>query len=204
MSKIAIIGASGHVGSQLVKEALRRGHTVTALARNVDSIAPQAQLRMLAVDVQDPAATEQALKGHDVVLSSARFASIAAGPLIESVKKAGVKRLLVVGGAATLLLPSGERLLDSPNFPAIYLTEASAGAAWLQALRQAQDLDWTFLSPSAEFVDGPRTEHFRLGTDHLLTDAAGRSWISFADFAIAMLDEVENAAHRQQRFTVGY
>lgn len=119
-------------------------------------------------------------------------------------KKAGVKRLLVVGGAGSLLLPSGERVIDAPDFPEAYKAEASAGGDFLQALRQEQQLDWTFLSPSAEFVEGERTGSYRVGKDHLLVDAKGRSWITFADYAIALLDEVEKPAHSRQRFTVGY
>jgi hypothetical protein len=120
------------------------------------------------------------------------------------VKKAAVKRLLVVGGAGSLLLPGGTRVIDSEGFPEAYKAEASAGATFLDALRQEQELDWTFLSPSAEFVETERTGTFRLGQDDLLVSSEGRSWISFADFAIAMLDEVETPKHSRQRFTVGY
>ncbi|PYY92360.1 NAD(P)-dependent oxidoreductase [Pseudomonas sp. TKO26] len=204
MSNIAIIGATGRAGSQLLEEALRRGHSVTAIARNTAKIGQRAGVVTREVDVADSAALQAAVAGHDVVLSAAHFSTIPASAIIDPVKKAGVKRLLVVGGAGSLLLPGGSKVIDSPGFPEEYKAEASAGGVYLDTLRKEQELDWTFLSPSAEFVEGERTGHFRLGQDDLLVSAEGRSWISFADYAIAMLDEVEKPAHRRQRFTVGY
>ncbi len=204
MSKIAIIGATGRAGSQLLEEALRRGHSVTAIARNPAKIGTRAGVVSKAVDALDAAALEAAVAGHDVVLSAAHFSTLPAASVIGPVKKAGVKRLLVVGGAGSLLLPGGSRVIDSPGFPAEYKAEASAGAEFLETLRQEKDLDWSFLSPSAEFVEGERTGHFRLGKDDLLVSAEGRSWITFADYAIALLDEVEKPAHSRQRFAVGY
>ncbi len=204
MSKIAIIGATGRAGSQLLEEALRRGHSVTALARDISSLEARSDVNAVAVDVLDGRALQQALSGHDIVLSAAHFSTVPAAALLEPAKQAGVKRLLVVGGAGSLLLPSNERVIDSPGFPPEYKAEASAGSLFLDELRKEQALDWTFLSPSAEFVEGPRTGQFKLGQEHLLVDAEGRSWISFADFAIAMLDEVERPQHSRQRFTVGY
>lgn len=124
--------------------------------------------------------------------------------MIGAVQSAGLARLLVVGGAASLYAAPRMRLFDSPNFPEAYRPEASAGIAFLEALRQSRELDWTFLSPSALFMEGPRTGSFRLGHDDLLVGAEGKSWISFADYAIAMLDEFEKPAHSRQRFTVGY
>lgn len=115
-----------------------------------------------------------------------------------------MKRLLVVGGAGSLLLPGGSRVIDSPGFPEEYKAEANAGSVFLDTLRQEKDLDWTFLSPSAEFVETARTGTFRLGRDELLVSSEGRSWISFADFAIALIDEVETPKHSRQRFTIGY
>jgi putative NADH-flavin reductase len=142
--------------------------------------------------------------GSDVVLSAAHFSTLPVEAIIEPVKKAGVKRLLFVGGAGSLLLPDGTKVIDSEGFPDEYKPEATAGGQYLETLRKEQDLDWTFLSPSAEFVEGERTGKFRLGKDHLLIGADGKSWITFADFAIALLDEVEHPAHSRQRFTVGY
>ncbi|MBV6286319.1 NAD(P)-dependent oxidoreductase [Pseudomonas aegrilactucae] len=204
MSKIAIIGATGRAGSQLLEEALRRGHQVTAIARDPSRLQGREGVTPVALDVTRADDLAQVLSGHEVVLSAAHFATVAPPQIIGPVKRAGVKRLLVVGGAGTLLLPSGQRVIDSPDFPAAYKSEASAGAVFLDTLRQEHELDWTFLSPSAEFVEGERTGHYTLGKDHLLIGADGKSWITFADYAIALLDEVETPAHSKQRFTVGY
>ncbi|MDD1961549.1 NAD(P)-dependent oxidoreductase [Pseudomonas sp. 39004] len=204
MSKIAIIGATGRAGSQLLEEALRRGHSVVAIARDPSRLQGRDGVTVKALDVKDSAALQAAVAGVDAVLSAAHFATIDAHSIIESVKRAGVRRLLVVGGAGSLLLPSGHRVIDSPDFPEAYKAEASAGVRFLEVLRQEQNLDWTFLSPSAEFVEGERSGHYTLGKDHLLIGAAGKSWITFADYAIAMLDELEKPAHSRARFTVGY
>ena len=156
------------------------------------------------VRLQDSAALQAAVAGMDAVLSAAHFSTMEPHAIIEPVKRAGVKRLLVVGGAGSLLLPSGHRVIDSPDFPEAYKAEASAGVRFLEALRREPNLDWTFLSPSAEFVEGERRGHYTLGKDHLLIGADGKSWITFADYAIAMLDELEKPQHSRQRFTVGY
>ena len=204
MSKIAIIGATGRAGSQLLEEALRRGHSITAIARDTSKLSPRPGVVSKNVDVLDAAALQAAVAGHDLVISAAHFATIPASAVIGPVQAAGVKRLLVVGGAGSLLLPDGSRVIDAPDFPAEYKAEASAGAVFLDTLRQEQELDWTFLSPSALFVEGQRTGTFRIGRDDLLVSAEGKSWITFADYAIAMLDEVEKHAYSRQRFTVGY
>ncbi len=204
MSKIAIIGATGRAGSQLLEEALRRGHSVTAIARNTDKLAARPNVTIKQVDALDADTLQQAISGSDVVISAAHFATLPAGAVIGPVKKAGVKRLLVVGGAGSLLLPGGGRVIDSEGFPAEYKAEASAGAEFLETLRKEQELDWTFLSPSALFDGTERTGQFRLGQDDLLVSSEGTSAISFADYAIAMIDEVETPKHSRQRFTVGY
>ena len=204
MSNIAIIGATGRAGSQLMEEALRRGHSVVAIARHASKIGERAGVVTKEVDVNDAQALQTAVAGSDVVLSAAHFLTLPAAAIIEPVKKAGVKRLLFVGGAGSLLLPDGSQVIQSPDFPEAYKPEATAGGIYLDTLRAEKDLDWTFLSPSAEFVEGERTGTFRLGQDHLLISAEGKSWITFADFAIAMLDEVEQPKHTRQRFTVGY
>ena len=204
MSKIAIIGATGRAGSQLLEEALRRGHSVTAIARDPAKLQGRAGVNAVALDIKDGAALAKALAGHDAVLSAAHFTGIPAQTLLAPAKQAGVKRVLVVGGAGSLLRPDVSRVIDRPDFPEAYKAEASAGAVYLETLKQEQDLDWTFLSPSAEFVEGPRTGSYKLGKDHLLIGADGRSWITFADYAIALLDELEQPKHSRQRFTVGY
>ncbi len=155
MSKIAIIGATGRAGSQLLEEALRRGHSVTAIARNTAKIGERAGVVSKQLDVLDSEALSAAVTDHDVVISAAHFATVPADKVIAPVKAAGVKRLLVVGGAGSLLLPDGSRVIDSDGFPEEYLAEASAGALFLDVLRQEQDLDWTFLSPSRQSSSKP-------------------------------------------------
>ena len=110
----------------------------------------------------------------------------------------------MVGGAGSLEVAPGVRLVTTPGFPAQYKAEAEKGGDFLDLLRQERELNWTFLSPSALFVPGERTGRFRLGTDQLLTGADGKSWISFEDFAVALADEIDRPAHIQGRFTVGY
>lgn len=159
MSKIAIIGATGRAGSQLLEEALRRGHSVTAIARNTSKLAGRPGVKTVDVDVLDAAALEKAVAGHDAVFSAAHFSGIPASAIINPVKKAGVKRLLVVGGAGSLLVAPGVRVIDSPDFPEAYKAEATAGGIFLDTLLQEKELDWTFLSPSAEFVEEARTKN---------------------------------------------
>lgn len=204
MSHIAIIGATGRAGSQLLAEALRRGHTVTAIARKASASPAQAGVTAKDVDVLDATALQHAVAGADAVFSAAHFTGIPASAIIDPVKNASVKRLLVVGGAGSLFAASGLKLIDTPGFPQEYKAEAAAGGAYLDALRQEKDLNWSFLSPSALFIEGERTGKFRLGHDDLLSDTEGKSWISFADFAIAFIDELEKPAHSHKRFTVGY
>ncbi|MBS0365464.1 MAG: NAD(P)-dependent oxidoreductase [Proteobacteria bacterium] len=203
--RVAVIGATGRVGSRLATELLSRGHTVTGVALHLPSDdTHRAGLTYVAADATDPAALASALKGHDAVMSATRFVSSDPHALISAIKAAGVPRLLVVGGAGSLEVAPGKALVTTAGFPEVFKPEALAGSRFLQALRDDPDLDWTFLSPSADFAPGTRTGKFRLGGDQLLTDAAGKSHISMEDFAIAMVDELEHPAHRRRRFTVGY
>ncbi|WP_267432401.1 NAD(P)-dependent oxidoreductase [Sphingomonas sp. GM_Shp_1] len=201
--KIALIGASGNAGSRILKELSDRGHQVTAIARAPERIATLPGVTAVAGDLSDTAALAETLRGHDAVISSVHFLVTDAQSLIDTVRASGVKRYLVVGGAGSLEVAPGQRLIDQPNFPEAYKAEASAGATFLDLLRGADDLEWTFLSPSAMFVPGERTGQFRLGTDQLLSNENGSS-ISFEDYAIALADEIEQPRHIRQRFTVGY
>jgi putative NADH-flavin reductase len=201
---IALLGVSGRVGSRLLAELLRRGHHVTGIARETGKLASQQHLVLKHGDANQPAQLAPLLAGHDAVLSALKFATSDAAALITAVKQAGVDRLLVVGGAGSLEVAPGRALLDTPDFPAAYRPEAEAGRRFLDTLRTERSLDWTFLSPAAEFVPGERTGKFRLGGDQLLADANGRSWISMEDYAIAFVDELETPKHSRQRFTVGY
>ncbi|QDD66851.1 NAD(P)-dependent oxidoreductase [Herbaspirillum seropedicae] len=202
--KIALIGASGNVGSRILDEALRRGHNLIAIARDASKIAQRTGVTVVAADVKDAAALSAAIKGADVVISSGRFTTFGAADLLPAVKAAGVKRLAVVGGAGSLEIAPGKALIDTPEFPAEYLPEAAGGRDFLNALRTESELEWTFLSPSAMFVAGERTGQFRLGKDALLVGDDGKSWISYEDFAVALLDELEQPQHVRARFTVGY
>ena len=202
MSKIALIGASGNAGSRILKELSDRGHQITAIARHSEKIAALPGVSAVSGDADDPATLAGLIKGHDAVISSVHFSASDPDKLIAAVRSAGVKRYLVVGGAGSLLA-GGKPLIESPDFPEAYRPEASAGAVFLAKLKSVDDLDWTFLSPSAAFVPGERTGSFRLGGDDLLVGENGSS-ISFEDYAIALVDEVENPAHVRARFTVGY
>jgi len=202
--KIALIGVSGHVGSRLLTELLNRGHSVTGIVRDTTKLASRPGLVLKAGDATRPAQLAPLLAGHDVVISAMRFQSSDPNALIAAVKQAGVPRLMVVGGAASLEVAPGQALFDAPGFPEAYKAEAAAGRRALDTLRAENGLDWTFLSPSAEFAPGERTGTFRLGGDQLLSDANGKSWISMEDYAIAFADELEMPKHSRQRFTVGY
>lgn len=202
--KVALIGISGRVGSRLAAELLKRGHAVTGIARNVSKVGARDGLVLKAGDATAVSTLAPLLAGHDAVVSASRFQTSNATALVDAVKMAGVKRLLVVGGSGSLEVAPGYALKDAPNFPPAFKLEASAGSEFLTALRREPVLDWTFLSPSAEFAPGERTGAFRLGGDQLLVDDNGKSWISVEDFAIAMVDELERPKHSRRRFTVGY
>jgi putative NADH-flavin reductase len=202
--KIAVIGASGNAGSRITAELARRGHSVTAIARHPDKIAAQANVTPTEGDVMDQAGLARLLAGHDAAISSVHFLASDPAKLIAAAKESKVGRYLVVGGAGSLEVAPGVRLVTTPGFPVAYKAEAEKGAAFLDLLRAEKELNWTFLSPSALFVAGERTGKFRLGTDQLLTAADGKSSISFEDFAVALADEIERPAHIRQRFTIGY
>jgi hypothetical protein len=202
--KIAVIGASGNAGSRIASELARRGHSVTAIARNPEKIASFPNVMAKKGDARDQAALAQLLAGHDVAISSIHFLASDPEKLIGAAKDSAVGRYLVVGGAGSLEVAPGVRLVTTPGFPAIYKAEAEKGAAFLDRLARETDLNWTFISPSALFIPGERAGKFRLGTDRLLTAADGKSSISFEDFAVALADEIERLAHIRKRFTVGY
>jgi len=202
--KIAVAGASGRAGSEITKELSRRGHTGTAIARNPEKIADLPNVTPTKGDVLDEAGLAKLWAGHDVAISSVHFLASDPKKLIGAAKASGVGRYLIVGGAGSLEVAPGVKLVTTPGFPAQYRAEAEAGSVFLDLLRQEKELNWTFISPSALFVEGERTGKFRLGTDQLLTASDGKSWITFADYAIALADEIERLSHLRQRFTVGY
>src|SRR5260221_4514884 len=161
-------------------------------------------LTVLEADATKPDSIAPRLMGHDAVISASRFVTSDADALIAAVKTAGVKRLLVVGGAGSLEVAQGKSLMDTDGFPEAFKAEAMAGARFLERLRAEPDLDWTFLSPSADFAPGERMGRFRLGGDQLLSDAEGKCHTSVDALVIAIVAEVEERAHSRQRFTVGY
>lgn len=214
--RIALIGATGLVGSAVLEELRTRGHAVVAIARHADKIPASSNIVPAPIDVLDGDALAHALTGCDAVISAynAGWANpnyrddffAASRGILAAAKKAGVPRLLVVGGAGSLSI-GGKQLVDGPDFPAAFRDAAAAVRDYLDELKQEQDVDWVFLSPAIEFGPaGPteRTGTYRTGLDEPVFDAEGRSRISAADMAIAIVDEIEKPAHHKRRFTVAY
>ena len=199
--KVAILGASGRAGSEIARELASRGHEVLAIARKPEAIPDAAGVTAVAGDASDPAALAGLIRGSDAVVSALHF-DVTAETLLSALRQAGVARLLVTGGAASLKVASGQRLIDTPDFPEDW--KSFAMIAFLEALRQEEAIDWTFFSPAAVIFEGPRLGHYRSGGDELVTDDAGDSRISFADYAIAMADELEQHRHSRARFTAAY
>lgn len=211
--KIALIGATGYIGSKLLEEGLARGHELTALVTRPEKLAPQDKLTATRADVQNAGLLAEQLKDHDAVVSA--FSGHAQGDvyayylagiqsIIAAAKQAGVPRLLMVGGAGSLEVAPGLQLVDTPAFPSQWKATAEGARQALHLLKQEADLNWTMLSPAAHIEPGERTGQFRLGTDRLLVDAHGESHISLQDYAVALFDELEKPAHVRRRFTVAY
>jgi hypothetical protein len=209
---VVLIGATGMIGSRILKELLSRGHHVKALMRNPAKLAPQPNLDVVEGNIFRAADVAQAAAGADAVISAYGPGTDrdGAGRLLDAMEglmtglaRAGVRRVIVVGGAGSLFVAPGLQLVDAPNFPAAWKAIALAHREALELLRKS-DLDWTYLSPAAEIAPGERTGKFRLGEDDLLTDASGHSRISAEDFAIALVDELEQGKHIRKRFTVAY
>lgn len=210
---IALIGATGFIGSAILQEAHARGHRVTALVTRPERLPAHPQLVARKVDVLDTAELTAQLEGADAVISA--FSGHAQqdvfdyyvrgiGSILTATRSAGVPRILVVGGAGSLEVAPGVQVLDTPSFPAQWRATAEGAREALKTLRASSGLAWTMLSPSAEIAPGERTGRFRLGTDQLLVDDTGRSHISVEDYAVAMVDELEQARHTGRRFTAGY
>jgi putative NADH-flavin reductase len=202
--KIALIGATGFIGQHLLTEALARKHQVTALVRNPTKLIAASGLTSKALDIHNAAQVTTALAGQDAAIISVHHDGLDLHALIDAVKASGVPRLLVVGGAGSLEVAPEVQLVDTPEFPAEWKAVALAAREFLNLLRAEKTLDWTYLSPSALIEPGQRTGKFRLGTEQLLINERGESRISTQDFAVALIDELENPVHSQQRFTVGY
>lgn len=210
--KLVVFGGSGALGSRLAEEALRRGHQVTAVARDPSPVAGHdGAVTAVAGDATDPDSVASAAENHDVALSAVtqhqhpQMLVDVARALPEGLSRAGVRRLVVAGGAGSLRVPSGQRLMDTPGFHAEWKPEAKAQADALAVYEQSDsDVEWSYVSPGALLEPGERTGAYRVGTDQLLTDADGYSRITMEDFAIAMLDEAEAPKHSRRRFTAAH
>ncbi|KAA9325881.1 NAD(P)-dependent oxidoreductase [Hymenobacter busanensis] len=214
---IALLGATGFVGSNLLREALQRGHQVTAIVRDPSKITEQpAGLTVVPGDVNQPAQLAEQLKGHDVVVNAFNAGwtnpnlyddSLTGNRAIEkATEQAGVPRLVVIGGAGSLYIGDAQ-LVDGPQFPAEYKPGATAARDYLTELRKNDKLDWTFVSPAIEMhqgIDTGRTGQYRLGTENPVFNEQGRSILSGEDLAVAVLDEVEKHQFSRQRFTAAY
>lgn len=201
--KIAIMGATGNAGQRLVTEALSRGHQVTGIARKAAEQAPREGVTWVTADIADTDDMAAKVKGHDVAILSMPFKELDPNDVFAVARKSGVK-LLIVGGAASLKNEEGGVIIDQPGFPDFIKVEAEPARQFLNQLKAGVDFDWTFLSPAIFFGPGERTGTFRLETETVLTAPDGKSSISYEDFAIAMLDEIETPRHENMRFTVGY
>ena len=215
--KIALIGATGFVGSTILKEALDRGHDVTAIARDAGKIKAQKNLKIVDGDVMDSDSLSEILKGNDVVVSAYNagwtnpdlYNDFLKGSrsIQEAVKKAGVKRLIIIGGAGSLYVAPNVQLVDTPEFPEAFKPGAGAARDYLNELKKEDQLDWTFLSPAIEMNPGTPHERkgtYRTGLENPVFDDDHRSRISVEDLAVAIVDEAENPKHIRERFTVAY
>lgn len=216
MKEIVLIGASGFVGSAILNEALNRGIKVTAVVRNPEKLeVSNPNLTIVKADVADANKVAEITKNFDTVISAynpgwtnpnmydetlKNYASI-----LEGVKKAGVKRLLIVGGAGTLFVEPGVRVIDTGVIPEEIIGGVkSLGEFYLNTLTKEKDIDWVFFSPAGVIFPGERTANYRLGKDDLIVDDKGESKISVQDYAKAMIDEFEKPQHHKERFTIGY
>lgn len=216
MKNVVLIGASGFVGTAILNELLNRDHKVTAIVRDPAKVtASNPNLKVVQADVTDTDVLIEASKGKDAVISAYNPGwknpniyeeTLKNYPLIvDSVKKAGVERLLIVGGAGTLFYAPGKMVMDADDVPAKLLPGIkSLGEFYLNTLRKENDIDWIFLSPAANMTPGERTGKFRIGKDDLVIDVNGDSNISVEDYAVAMVDELEQKHHHKERFTIGY
>lgn len=206
--KIALIGATGLVGARILSESLDRGHDVTAIVRNPAALPSHDRLTAAQGDATDAVSLAALVAGHDALISAFNPGKDPGGrgphAIVEAARRSGIARLLVVGGAGSLEVAPGRRLVDQPDFPAPWKDGALRTAAFLDLLRQASDLDWVFLSPAPMLLPGERTGRYRTGGDILLAGEGGDSRISLEDYAVAMLDEAEHPRHHRARFSVAY
>ena len=216
MKKIVLIGESGFVGSAILKEALDRGHEVKAVVRKPEKITiVHKNLVVMQGDVSNSDKVAEICKGADTVISAYNpgwqnpdivgETTRVYWAIIKGIRKSGVKRLLVTGGAGSLFVSPGKRLMDAGVMPESFLPAVRALAEiYFVDLMAEKSIDWVFFSPAGNLEPGYRTGKFRLGKDDLIVNEAGESKISVQDYAVAMIDEVEKPAHHHERFTIGY
>jgi putative NADH-flavin reductase len=217
--KIAVFGAAGNIGRRIVREALDRGHQVTAVGRHAptpDVLGPDAKNAKLSTAIADVTSSDQIAKvvaGHDAIVSAVGPAHDGSTPtllvdaaraLIEGARKARVKRLIEVGGAGSLFVSPGLQLVDTPTFPAAWKGVANQHRDALAVFRAVDDLDWTYVSPAGIISPGTRTGKFRIGGDDLLVDDQGQSLVSMEDYAVAVIDELEKPMAIRRRITAAY
>jgi uncharacterized protein len=212
--KLALIGANGKIGSRILEEALNRGHLVRGIVRNPDFTIKKEGLNWVKADALNPEALSDAIRGYDAVISAFGidwhrpetyylFNDVARS-IIQASKKAGVNRIINVGGAGSLEVAPGIQLVDTPSFPENWRAGANEQRKSLEIFRGEKELDWTFFSPAVIIEPGPRTGKFRIGKDNPVSDEKGNSIISYDDYAVALIDELEKPRFIKQRFTIGY
>lgn len=215
--KVALIGASGFVGSAILNELSNRQYNITAIARDTSKIVANENIQLAQVDVNDVEKLSEVLKNNDVVVSAFNAGwtnpnvyedfKKGAKSIIEAVKRAGDKRLVIVGGAGSLYVNENTKLIDTPDFPTEIKAGAMAATELLDDVKAEKDLDWTFFSPAIEMhqgTSGVRTGKYRTGLDNPVCDESGRSVLSVEDLAVVIVDEIENKKFVQQRFTAAY
>ncbi len=208
--KVVLFGASGMIGSRILAELVRRGHSVLAVVRHPDNVPAATGVTAVQGDVTDRASVAARAHGADAAISAYSPPRTNPGSLVEAIRAlvagltdAGVRRLIVVGGAGSLEIAPGIQLVDTPEFPPAWMGIALAHRDAIPVLKQA-DLDWSYFSPAGLIEPGQRTGKFRLGGTRLVANDRGESKISVEDYAVALVDELENPRHVRQQFTVGY
>ena len=208
---VVVYGATGNSGSEIVKELVKRGHKVTGVARDVTKLDGASGVTAKTDDLSNVDRISEIITGADVVVSAYQPPADNTDALIdvtkreiEAVKKAGKARLIVVGGAGQLEVAPGVTLIKSGYLPAEYIPIATSHEKAAEVLKASSGINWTYIAPAAYFVPGERTGKYRTGTNNLVSDEKGESKITFADYAIALVDEIEKPKHERALFSVGY